>query len=84
MWLHDPAQSTAGINDVVEIVAHRAMRADANGLGDGVSGQILPLYWLVTSSARSEAPRPPHRGSPITAHRNPVSRGCVPGSVHSF
>jgi len=42
MWLHDPAQSTAGINDVVEIVAHRAMKADANGLGDGVSGQILP------------------------------------------
>ncbi len=26
---------------------------------------------------------PPHRGRPITAHRHPVSRGCVPGSVHS-
>jgi len=44
----------------------------------------LSLCWLVTSSARSEAPRPPQRGSPITAHRNPVSKGCVPGSVHSF
>jgi len=26
----------------------------------------------------------PHRGSPITAHRGAVSRGCVPGSVPSF
>ncbi len=44
----------------------------------------LPLCWLVTSSARSEAPRPPHRGSLIPARRDFVSRGFVHGSVHSF
>ncbi len=39
---------------------------------------------LVRSSARSEAPRPPHRGRLITARRGPVSRGSVHGSAPSF
>jgi len=43
-----------------------------------------PLCWLLASSARSEAPRPPQRDGLITARRGPVSRGFVPGSVHSF
>ncbi len=38
------------------------------------------VCWLVRSSARSEAPRPPHRGSLSTTRRGPVSRG----GVHSF
>jgi len=45
---------------------------------------FIQLCWLVTSSARSEAPRPPHRGRLITARRDPVSRGFVHGSVPSF
>jgi len=42
------------------------------------------LCWLVRSSARSETPRPPHRGRLITARRGPVFRGSVHGSVPSF
>jgi len=40
-----------------------------------IIGPTAGLCWLVSSSARSEAPWPPHRGSLITAHRGPVSRG---------
>ncbi len=43
-----------------------------------------PLCWLVRSSARSEAPRPSHRGSLITARRGPIFRGCVHGAVYNF
>jgi len=42
------------------------------------------LCWLGRSSARSEAPRPPHRGRLITARRGPVSWGSVHGSAPSF
>ncbi len=41
------------------------------------------LCWLGRSSARSETPRPPHRGRPITARGGPVSRGSVHGSAPS-
>ncbi len=36
------------------------------------------LCWLVRSSARSETPRPPHRGSLSTARRDPVSKALAP------
>ncbi len=36
------------------------------------------LCRLVRSSARSEAPRPPHRGRLITARRGPVSKALAP------
>ncbi len=47
----------------------------------GTGGMHQGLCWLVTSTACSEAPRLPHRGSLITA---PVSKGLVHGPVHSF
>lgn len=42
------------------------------------------VCWLLRSSARSEEPLPPQRGSVITANRSPVFRDSVQGSVHSL
>ena len=49
-----------------------------------VSTRLLPPCGSGGRGKRPAQPRPPHRGSPITAHSNPVSRGYVHGSVHSF
>ncbi len=48
------------------------------------SRHALHLCWLVRSSARSETPRPPHRGRLSTARRGPVSQGSVHGSAPRF
>ncbi len=50
------------------------------GAGKTTLGRALPpcplcLCWLVSSSARSQAPLPPPGGSVILARRDPVSRG---------
>ncbi len=68
--------------------ARALQRTDPGGEGLHVGHhrdqQRRDLCWLVRSSARSETPRPPHRGRLITARRGPVSRGSVHGSVPSF
>jgi len=63
-------------------VTHRRLVAPAEVIdhlaaADASAHHCFPLCWLVTSSARAEPPRPPHRDRLITACRGPVSKEGV-------
>jgi len=70
--------------DAVEVHAPTRCTGCGQSLESVPARRTERLCWLVSSSARSETPRPPHRGRLIPARRDPVSRGFVHASVPRF
>ena len=69
----------AAATDLFAVRGYHATRVSDSVREAGVAqGTFYLVCWLVRSSARSEAPRPPHRGRLILARRGPVSTALAP------